>query len=106
MAKQRGRRGRQGAKGPVGKPGPIGLKGATGTHGARGLTGRKGPSGVPGLKGAGAKYEAITGVYKQIDRIYQELDVQMKRMAQLQAELNEVRRKVQQMAAGSNDPLR
>jgi len=37
-------------------------------------------------------------VYNEIERIYQELNIQMKRMGQLQAELNDVRIKIQLLA--------
>lgn len=85
----------------MGKRGPVGSPGVTGRQGARGRKGPKGQTGARGRKTGEAKGGAINGVYKQIDKIYFALDVQMRRMAEIQAELNEVRAKVQRIAAGS-----
>ena len=113
MAKQQGERGKtgaQGAPGRVGKAGPTGVhgtaglqgktgsqgrtgsKGHTGSKGATGLTGKRGVAGTPG------KSQTLTipsivlsSLHKQIESIYNELEIQMKRMAQVQAELDEVR---------------
>jgi hypothetical protein len=56
--------------------------------GARGRGGSKGGSGVHG---------GLTTIHNDIGRIYKELSIQMKRMAQLQAELDAVRLKVERM---------
>jgi hypothetical protein len=103
MAKrQNGDRGRQGVPGPPGPPGPAGLQGAIG---ARGKVGQRGPIGTTGLRGgqgfAGAKgatgkeppqRKKLLGVVKvQIDRIEQELQIQMTRMAHIQAEVDQLR---------------
>ena len=106
MAKKQGRRGKKGAKGTKGTTGAAGKRGPSGTKGAPGLkgaTGSKGATGPIGRRGATSmqppRQPQFTGLYNQIERIYQELDIQMKRMAQLQAELNEVRTTVQKIAA-------
>jgi len=44
----------------------------------------------------------LSGLHEQIENIYQELDVQMKRMAQLQVQLDNVRGKLHQLADDSN----
>jgi len=44
----------------------------------------------------------IAGLYNQIERIYQELDIHLRRMTKIQAELNDVRAKIQQMAGESS----
>jgi hypothetical protein len=112
VAERRGRmsksklRGRRGERWIPGPPGPLGPSGAVGKHGlvgARGKTGASGTNGATGARGAtgaigeaGAarvppKSHALAEVHDQIEHIYHELDVQMKRMAQLQAELDQVR---------------
>ena len=94
-------RGRQGRQGP---PGPRGPAGATGARGVRGLTGKTGATGKQGLRGATGKTGEIpstsergallTEVNGHIDRIYNELEVQLKRIAQIQVELDELKKKV------------
>jgi hypothetical protein len=90
----------------VGKKGPKGSAGVSGSDGAKGLTGPKGRTGLTGKRGAegdaALPQPAVTGLHKQINSIYQELDIQLRRMAQIQAELNDVRGKLQKMAAVSN----
>jgi len=102
MSKQRsprGQRGIPGPPGPAGKQGTIGAKGKTGTVGAKGKTGAKGAKGATGARGTvGGERPATTihrevllVIHDQIHDIYQELDIQLRRMAQLQAQLDEVR---------------
>ena len=110
MAKTQGQRGKKGAtgtKGAVGKTGPSGMKGAAGAQGLKGATGTKGATGSTGARGREGREGrsavrtpqlGLTGVYNQIERIYKELNIQMKRMGQLQAELNDVRTKIQLLA--------
>ena len=120
MSKQqgaRGKRGAQGATGRVGKTGRKGLHGEAGSKGKHGLKGKTGARGSTGLKGAtgsaGRRGHAgtpgqsrtltipsivLTNLQKQIERIYTELEVQMKRMAQVQAELDQVREQVHRPA--------
>jgi hypothetical protein len=65
----------------------------------------KGETGSPGKRGAvGAESVAspqveLKELFKQIEKIYQELDIQMKRIAQIQADLDSVRDKSQRMAS-------
>ena len=88
----------------MGKPGRAGLRGASGSRGvagvkgATGLTGKRGAVGATRLPWSGnASAFALTGIHKQIENIYNDLNIQMKRMAQVQAELDEVRAKLQRM---------
>ena len=104
MAKlKQGARGEQGISGP---PGPTGL---SGSDGSRGLTGKAGPAGAAGHTGArgakgatGSKAPAsgkgrqrfIAAVDRHIENIYGELTVQMKRMAKIQLQVDELRDKI------------
>lgn len=107
MAKQK-----RGARGERGAPGPAGPAGASGSEGDRGLTGRAGPvgkaghvgaKGAKGTKGAtGSKAPSsakgrrrfIAAVDRHIENIYGELSVQMKRMARIQTQVDELREKI------------
>jgi len=99
---------RQGIPGPPGPPGPPGARGAQGKVGLRGATGKRGRRGAKGLTGrTGAKGKAgkkgdtgeeppkrvklLDRVQVHIDRIDHELQVQLKRMAQIQREVDELR---------------
>ena len=104
MATKKGARGLQGIPGPPGPSGSQGHVGATGPTGARGATGQKGSRGLTGAAGAkeGAvegksRVQLLTSIDKHIDNIYRELDVQMKRTEQLQAELRDLRGKVKSL---------
>jgi hypothetical protein len=66
-----------------------GPRGGQRLTGPRGATGKKGPPGHDGRSITG--HEVLEIVEQQIDHIHHELDVQMKRMAQLQAEVDELR---------------
>ena len=106
-SKKQGPRGKQGIPGP---PGPAGKAGSAGVIGHSGHTGRRGPKGAAGTRGpaglAGAgnvlpseRRTMLATLREQIDNIYTELDVQMKRMAQLQTQLDDVRKKMHGLAA-------
>jgi len=110
MAKQqrgaRGERGVPGPPGPAGATGSVGDRGLTGkagTVGAAGRAGAKGAKGAKGLKGAtGSKAPSnakgrrrlIAAVDRHIENIYGELSVQMRRMARIQAQVDELRDKI------------
>jgi collagen triple helix repeat protein len=103
---------KQGARGERGIPGPPGPPGVSGSDGTRGLTGKAGPvgaaghtghTGARGAKGAtGSKAPAsgkgrkrfIAAVDRHIENIYGELTVQMKRMARIQLQVDELRDKI------------
>ena len=107
MAKQqlgaRGEQGVPGPPGPAGATGAIGERGQTGRAGAVGAAGRAGAKGAQGAKGAtGSKAPSntkgrqrlIAAVDRHIENIYGELSVQMRRMARIQAQVDELRDKI------------
>ena len=106
-SKRQGPRGKQGIPGP---PGPTGKTGSAGVTGRCGDAGHRGPQGLTGHRGP-AGHDAVASVLpserrnliatlkEQIDNIYAELDVQMKRMAQLQTQLDDVRRNMHGLAS-------
>ena len=98
MAGAVGKKGPKGSAGVSGSKGAKGLKGPIGLKGHTGLTGKRGPVGAASIA---SPQLALTELHKQIDSIYRELNIQLRRMAQIQAELNDVRAKVQQIAAES-----
>jgi hypothetical protein len=100
---------RRGARGAKGIPGPPGPAGKTGAHGDQGRTGEPGRAGAPGHVGArGAKGPAgstkagagtgrrrlIAAVDRHIENIYTELTTQMKRIARIQSQVDELRDKI------------
>jgi hypothetical protein len=89
MSKQRearGKRGLAGPRGPVGKRGAIGPTGKPGARGPKGATGPRGPAGL-----ATPDNQELVAIGDQIERIHHELDVQMKRIGQLQADVDVIR---------------
>ena len=99
-------KGATGLRGPRGIPGPPGPSGGRGVQGPRGLTGSKGVQGEPGTKGtsersskggARQRSKAVADLQRHIDRIDQQLDIQLKRMSQIQVELDELREKVSRL---------
>ena len=108
MSKQQGPRGERGIPGPPGprgRDGPMGARGKTGARGPRGTTGARGTIGKTGPAGAMAQNDRmeILGVVEgQIEDIYRELDLQMKRTAQLQAQVDEVRARIRQLMGSSS----
>jgi hypothetical protein len=110
VSKRQGPRGKQGVPGP---PGPAGKTGSAGVTGHIGHAGQRGPKGVAGHRGPAGQHSAggvlpserrsaLATLHEQIDNIYNELDVQMKRMAQLQAQLDNVRKLMHGLASDSN----
>lgn len=107
MAKHQDPRRERGIPGPPGPPGPpgtagaVGERGKTGQRGKPGATGARGPAGETGSAGAESsskdRLEILTVVESQIEDIYHELDVQMKRMAQLQAQVDELRGQIRKL---------
>ena len=103
--------GPRGPAGPTGHRGTKGLRGLSGQRGERGLpglTGRPGPTGERGRRGATASAKLPTSALQQfnevertIEDIYQELEVQMHRMAQIQQQLDELRAKMKQLVGQS-----
>ena len=101
MKRSRGPRGERGMAGPSGPPGSVGPRGQAGAPGKTGATGPTGTRGAAGTLGAArpgrADPKELAGIHAHIDAIYHELNVQMKRMAQMQAQVDEVRTKLQRM---------
>jgi hypothetical protein len=81
-----GLRGRRGPAGPTGLQGPVGARG------------RRGPAGPAALSAGTAPALAFVAVEEQIDAIKRELDVQLRRMAQIQEQLDQLRTIVRQFA--------
>ena len=101
----RGERGRPGPPGPRGIQGKAGAKGKDGRTGATGVEGRRGTVGKSGRGMADIREDRmeILGIVEtQIEDIHRELDVQMKRMAELQMQLDDVRTKVRQLLGNSS----
>ena len=85
---KRGPRGQKGARGPRGARGPVGARGPSGQLGRRGPIGKPGRRGPGGVQGPQQQNEALEVMEKHFDDVYRQLEVQMKRMAQIQAELD------------------
>ena len=79
------RRGERGARGERGDPGTRGEHGARGARGERGPAGPAGPAG-PKMRPA----EVLALVDDQFMEIRKQLDVQLKRTAQLQVQLDQI----------------
>jgi hypothetical protein len=76
----------------VGVAGPRGVKGATGQ---RGTTGTRGATGAaPHVR----RETLLNDVNGHLDEIFAELTVQMKRMAQIQRQVDELRAKLKRLA--------
>jgi len=84
----RGPRGPKGARGARGARGPEGARGATGPIGRRGKIGKPGSEGPVGVQGSNQRNDILEKMEMHFDDVYRQLDVQMKRMAQIQADLD------------------
>ena len=93
----------RGPKGPIGKRGPMGPKGKRGATGLRGSPGARGPTGSIGRRGKVGKPgqrgpKGVTGplhqddvfekVMTHFDDVYQQLNIQTKRVGQLQHQVD------------------
>ena len=106
MSKRQGKRGARGIPGPpgpAGKQGLAGVRGKTGAKGAMGATGARGAVGAAGAAGPRMRdgANALAVVHDQIEHIYHELDVQVRRLGQLQAEVDGVRATLRQLMGES-----
>jgi hypothetical protein len=99
MSKSPGPRGERGIPGPRG---PAGLTGATRRTGAAGPRGVAGKDGAPGPSSRNDRREILNLFEGQIEDIYKELAIQMKRMAQLQVQIDDLRRAVRPLTAKSD----
>ena len=80
----RSTRGPRGIKGEQGKRGPKGARGPTGPIGRRGKLGKAGRKGPKGLTGPLHKNNVLDMVMTHFDDVYMQLNIQMKRIAQIQ----------------------
>ena len=87
-------------RGPRGPRGPAGQVGHSGHKGARGPQGVPGPAGPP-VKGT----DVLDIVEKQIDDIHRDLDIQMKRIAQIQQQMDELRAMVRRLPSSNEVPV-
>ena len=92
MTKEKGQRGPQGIPGP---PGPTGPRGERGRIGARG---KQGERGTTGKAAPNERAKLVAEVNGHIEDIYKELDVQLKRMSQIQQQVDELREKVKRLS--------
>jgi hypothetical protein len=89
MAKRRAvTRGPRGPQGKHGAKGPKGPRGLTGPIGRRGKIGKPGHRGPKGLTGPLHKDNVLDMVMTHFDDVYQQLNIQMKRMAQIQQQVD------------------
>ena len=87
-------------RGPgAGPRGPRGPAGQMGPQGPAGERGHRGSAGTAILSAGTAPALAFLAFDEQIDAIKHELDVQLRRMAQLQEQLDQLRAIVRQVAA-------
>ncbi len=89
--------GRGGERGIQRPPGPAGPRGPAGETGAKGPRGAAGKAGATGAATGADRMEGLTLVEGQIEQIYPELDLQMKRLAQCQAQIEALRVNVQKL---------
>jgi collagen triple helix repeat protein len=93
MTSERGVQGERGARGERGAQGQRGQRGERGTQGERGPAGPPGPAG-PRMRPA----EVLALVDDQFMEIRKQLDLQLKRTAQLQFQLDQIHGLVKQLA--------
>jgi collagen triple helix repeat protein len=80
-----------------GRPGPPGPRGRRGPAGPRGEAGKKGEQGEQG-NAPTDRVTLLKEVNDYIEDIYKELDVQMRRMSQIQQQVDELREKMKRLA--------
>jgi hypothetical protein len=82
------RKGPRRKKGPRGRRGPIGPPGLTGQVGRRGKIGKAGQRGPNGLTGPLHKDNVLDMVMTHFDDVYQQLNIQMKRISEMQQQVD------------------
>ena len=80
-----GQQGKTGATGPRGRRGTRGATGASGRRGAIGKLGHKGPR---GFNGSRSKNDVLDRMETHFDDVYQQLNAQVKRIAQMQRQVD------------------
>jgi collagen triple helix repeat protein len=84
-------------QGTPGRRGPKGSRGLTGPIGRRGKIGKPGRQGPRGVTGPLHKDNVLAMVLTHFDDVYQQLNVQMKRMAQIQQQVDLLVAQVRQL---------
>ena len=87
---KQGKQGKQGLRGPAGPAGQIGGRGA---RGLRGLTGARGARGLRGALGPGDidTKKLVKAVDGELEGIYRELSMQIRRMSTVQEHIEDLR---------------
>lgn len=94
-------RGLQGPPGPPGPAGPRGQEGARGPIGLAGPAGAIGPAGrISNLRDVGKQ---VAYLDRSIENIYREMGSHIKRLTELQGELDSLREIVRQLASKTMD---
>jgi hypothetical protein len=88
--------GSKGAKGTRGPQGKRGLRGERGLQGRRGPVGRAGKRGRKGVRGPHSEWqrEMLRSIEERFDDVYRQLDIQLKRISQIQADIDRLTRRV------------
>jgi hypothetical protein len=88
----------KGERGARGERGTQGSRGERGARGERGTQGERGPAGPPGPAGPKMRpAEVLALVDDQFMEIRKQLDLQLKRTAQLQLQLDQIHGLVKQL---------
>jgi Collagen triple helix repeat (20 copies) len=95
MANHNAMKGKRGERGARGAQGERGVQGERGAQGKRGVQGERGPAGPAGPKMRPAEVLAL--VDDQFLEIRKQLDLQLKRTAQLQLQLDQIHALVKQL---------
>ena len=80
----------QGKTGTTGPRGRQGTRGATGANGRRGPIGKLGLKGPRGFNGSLQKAEVLDRVEDHFNDVYQQLNAQVKRIAQMQQQVDRI----------------
>jgi hypothetical protein len=88
---------RQTTRGPRGHRGSVGARGLTGPIGRRGKIGKPGSKGPKGVTGPLHKDNVLDMVMAHFDDVYLQLNIQMKRMAQIQQQVDVLIANVEQL---------
>jgi hypothetical protein len=80
--------GQQGKTGETGPRGRRGTRGATGASGRRGAIGKLGHKGPRGFNGSRQKDDVLDRMETHFDDVYQQLNAQVKRIAQMQRQVD------------------
>ena len=83
-----GPKGSAGKRGPKGHRGPEGPRGLLGAIGRRGSIGKPGTRGPKGLIGPAQHNDVLDKVMTHFDDVYRQLNIQMTRLGQIQAQLD------------------